>query len=133
MSSVHEASDMLPSIFMGRTEGVSFDDALELFEGADGSGLEDLNAEYLNFQEGSIYNFVATEIYNTMLDGKNVDVVKLYEKGGRTCISGATVLVSAAKRLKQLPAFMRVEVKGKKKSAAGSYFDLSIKTYPISQ
>lgn len=118
------------------TSSLSFEEAFEVLDRADDRQLTDLSAEYFKFTEemkGVAQSFVVEGMATVTLEGKEVQVVKLRNKEGKTFINGDTVLVSACSRLNTLPAYIRVTLLGVKKSNGSnkSYNDLSIKTFPI--
>lgn len=113
--------------------GVTFEQAMELLEQANPDALQELTSEYFTFEKKDVvHHFMVLGLETAQIKGKNVEVVKLKDKSGNVNINGDKVLVSACRRLQQLPAYIRVVYTGDTKTAEGTYKNLTVKTFPIS-
>lgn len=109
--------------------------AFELLANADDAQFETLGGgEYLNFDQLNVGKFVfiftgtTSWVDNTPQGGgKTVNAVKLEDAEGKQWICAAKLIVDALALVQQMPCFIRVEYKGKKKSRSGNtFFDLSV-------
>lgn len=112
---------------------VSFSEAFDLLDGAPEAALQELAASYYTFEKvGETVGFVVEGFTMMEKDGKQIEVAQLRNRDGESFINGDKVLVSACKRLGQLPMFIRVTYRKDIKSDKGTYKDLSVKTFPVS-
>lgn len=110
---------------------VSFEQAFDMLENCNPEQLQELTQEYFSFDKpGQIISFVVEGFDTATIQAKPVEVVKLRSKDHAAFINGDKVLVSSCKRLKLLPAWIRVEYKGDIKNATGTYKNLIVKTFP---
>lgn len=101
----------------------------DLFEEKATNEMRSLTAEYLKLQEKQVYNFVFTGLTTFVTDqGEEKEAAQLVDKANTLWISGAAVLVSACKKIKEVPAFVRIVTGDKVKSANGSYLSMEVKT-----
>lgn len=111
---------------------LTYDQAFEMLDKADDRELQSLSSDYFTFDEvGQKVSFIATGFDTATIQGKDVEVVKLSDKDGKSYINGDKVLVSACKRLSILPAYVRIEYVKDIKNKVGTYKDLAVKTFPI--
>jgi len=110
--------------------GVSYGEAFDIMM-KDNANLESLSSEYFKFEKKGMYGFVVEGIETTDIGDKKVEIVKLRDKEGRQLVNGDKVLVSACKRLKQIPAFIKVTYKSDIKNATGTYKDLEVHTFRV--
>lgn len=90
--------------------------------------------EYFDFntiKPGEAIGVMVTARSKTEMSGKTVDIVHFETKGGEY-VAASTMLVKAVAQLQQFPAYLRIKMIGKTKSAnGGEYFNLDIKTMPV--
>lgn len=121
--------DINNSLVLGAEQyGVSIEQAFDIMM-SDTANLESLSSEYFKFEKKGEYGFIVEGFDTVSIQDKPVDIIKLRDREGRQLINGDKVLVSACKRLKQLPAFVKVTYKGDIKNATGTYKDLEIQTF----
>lgn len=122
-------SDVNNSLVLGaEPSGVSLDQAFDIMM-SDKANLESLSSEYFKFDKKGEYGFIVEGFDTVTIQEKPVEIVKLRDREGKQLINGDKVLVSACKRLKQLPAFVKVTYKADIKNATGTYKDLEIQTF----
>lgn len=128
-----EANEMLNDLVNGKDAPISRAEIFALLETAGDTDLEELTGEYFTPVIGETYHMEVFGIGQATIQGKTLDVVKFRDKQGINFISGAAMLVNAAKKLTVFPAYLRVKCTGVEKSevAKGAkYFTFEIKTFP---
>lgn len=120
-------ADTLNEIANGN-EAISFEQAMEQMEKADGKGLIEITSEYLVIKKG-VSHFAFMGFTQATIDGKDIKCAKLTDKAGNNFIAGDKVLISSCEKLTTIPAYIRIEYTEDKKSGAGSYKDLKVKTF----
>lgn len=130
--SVEQAQEAFNQLATTGNAPVSFEEAFDILNGTPDAALTELAASYFSFDKvGQVEGFVV-EGFNTMeKDGKKVEIVQLRNRDGESFVNGDKVLVSACKRLGQLPMFVKVTYRKDIKSDKGTYKDLSVKTFPV--
>lgn len=132
-SEVNEALNR--SMVKGEQLPVGLEEAFDIVEKTDTRTMKALSAAYYDLKENSTYVFIFEGIMETEMSGTNgetkkVKVVKLRDKKGDSYIHGAKVLVSSLEQAQQLPCMVKVETKGKIKTANGSYLDMAVYIFP---
>lgn len=125
---LEQVNDSLVSMIT-RGEGVTIEEALKALESVSDKELVAANADYLSIKPNTVLNLVFTGMDTAMLDGKEVEIVKLRD-AEKEYIAAQAVLVSTCKKLRSQPCLIRVIVRNKLKSAKGEYFDISVLTFP---
>lgn len=120
----------LNDIALGKDTPIAMEEIFDLLDELDDRKLQDLNSAYWTPEENTTYNFIFEGMSTAILDGKQVQTVKLRNKHGATFIAAQTVLVGSLRTVQVLPAYCRIVVKGKKKSGNQSYFDMEVKVLP---
>lgn len=101
----------------------------EHFEAKDSAEMRSLTSEYLQLETRKVYNFVFTGMTTFITDqGEEKEAALLVAKDQTQFINGSAVLVSACKKIKEVPAFVRIVTGEKVKSANGSYLSMEVKT-----
>ena len=116
-------------IMTGEQQKVSLEEAFDIVEAAKSEEMVDLSSSFLKMELGQRYVFLVRGVEQQMIKGKQVDVVKLENKAGQVFVGGDKMLVDAAKRLTQIPCFMKVYFKEEKSSPMGKYKFLEISTF----
>lgn len=111
------------------------EDMWDIMDGVADDELEELNGgEYFkmdNLKEGDTLSILVTGARTTMMDGKDTKIAVFETRDGNKYIHASALLVNAVANLKQLPAYLRIKMLGKKKTGQGTYFDLDIRTIPV--
>ena len=85
------------------------------------------DAIYWQPEEGQVLNVIVTGFITTTIDKKEVKVVCFKDKKSVEYIAGATTLVKAIEKIEnELPAVIRIVVKGKVQGVNGKYFTFDI-------
>ena len=85
------------------------------------------DAIYWQPEEGEVLNVIVTGFIETTIDKKLVKVVCFKDKKSVEYIAGATTLVKAIEKIEnELPAVIRIVVKGKVQGVNGKYFTFDI-------
>ena len=104
---------------------------MDILTAAEQAGEENLNtvgdAIYWQPEEGEVLNVIVTGFLTTTIDKKDVKVVCFKDKKSVEYIAGATTLVKAMEKIEnELPAVIRIVVKGKVQGPNGKYFTFDI-------
>lgn len=131
-ASLKDAQETFNQLITGQTAPLTFEQAFDMLATSPDAALSELAVEYFSFDKpGQVVNFVVEGHGSFEKDGKIVEVVNLRDREGKQYINGDKVLVSATKRLNQLPAFVKVTYVKDQKSDKGTYKELSVKTFPL--
>ena len=96
-------------------------------QAGEGNAQEIRDAIYWQPEEGEILNVIVTGLRVTTIDKKDVKVVCFKDKKSVEYIAGATTLVKAIEKIEnELPAVIRIVVKGKVNGENGKYFTFDI-------
>lgn len=93
--------------------------------------LEELTGSYLEFKvEGSYYfKFIAMSTFKG--DKGTIPAVKLVGEDGITYVGAQTVIVNSLQNVLELPAYVRIDYKGMKKSSTGgNYANVQVFVFP---
>jgi len=97
------------------------------FEQMEARDLESKTSEYLELAENQTYNFVFTGLVPFVTsEGEEREAASLVSKDGTNYINGGAVLVSACRKIKNTPCFVRIVTKQKIKSEKGKYLAMDV-------
>lgn len=129
-----EINEKLNEAFLGLDVlPVSKEEAFKIMAGAKIENLEELTSEYFNFEKVGVYDFILTGFTVARIEGKEVECVTMENEKGESLINGNAVLVNSAKKVSTMPCFLKVNYVGDVKTKAGSYKNLKVYTFPLSQ
>jgi len=116
-------------VMTSEEQKITMNEAFDIVEATESNQMVDLSSSFLKMELGKRYVFLVRGVESQMIKGKQVDVVKLENKDGQVFVGGDKMLVDAAKRLTQIPCFLKVFFKEEKSSPMGKYKFLEISTF----
>jgi hypothetical protein len=100
----------------------------QMFEEKAANEMRSLTSEYLKMEENKTYNFAFIGMTTFVTDeGEERPAATLLSKDNTQYIAGGAVLVSACKKIKEVPCFVRIITGSKVKTGAGSYLSMEVK------
>lgn len=127
---IQQAQDTLNLLALGQTAPLTYEQAFEILENADPAKMKLVNADVLKLSEmePGVYSYLFEGFEPATFDGKSMEVARFRDKTGRSYVCPATVVVNSLKtsNILQLPAYVKIKLKGMKKGANGHYADVDI-------
>jgi hypothetical protein len=97
------------------------------FEEMEAQDLESKTSVYLELEENKVYNFIFTGLVPFVTsEGEERQAAALISKTNESFINGGAVLVSACRKIKNFPCFIRIVTKDKIKSDKGKYLAMDV-------
>jgi hypothetical protein len=126
------ASEVNESLALGGQDvGVTGKEAFDIMKNAKDSELTELTGDYLEFKAvGEVKDLLFTGMTHVTIDGKTMDAVELMDERGAKFVYSGIVVVSACKKLTQMPCYVRLIYKEDVKSANGVYKNIRVLTFP---
>src|SRR5580692_4866220 len=105
-----DAAKVNESLALGgeNVEGVTLAEAWQLFKDAKDSDLSEMTGEYLKFEKvGDTKDLFFTGLIKIAPDEKEIDAATFTDEHGQNFVYSGIVVVSACKRLTQIPCYVR--------------------------
>jgi hypothetical protein len=128
-----DAAKVNESLALGgeNVEGVTLAEAFRILRETKDSELQEMTGEYLSFEKvGETKDLYFTGLTTLTIDDKTMDAAQFTDETGQNFVYLGVVVVSACKRLTQVPCYVRLKYVSDEKSANGTYKNIRVFTFP---